>query len=149
MFSSIRAAQLYLTSRRTCRMAFIAWFVTLFGLSSIPGNAEPEKSFIFADKIAHAIYFTLGSAAFMMTMAQSSPDRCSRLKLFIYCIIMALSIGIYDEWHQTFTENRDGNSLGDILANLTGGVLGYLVGLRLIHRKIYQHSSCCKEGMSV
>jgi VanZ family protein len=149
MFNSIRRIQLSLTSRRSCRIAFIAWFVTLFALSSIPGNAEPEKSIIFADKIAHAIYFTVGSAAFMMTMAQSSSYSYSRLKLFIYCIIMAASVGVYDEWHQTFTENRDGNSPGDILANLTGGALGYLVGLRLIHRKIYQHSSSCKEGMSV
>jgi VanZ family protein len=42
---------------------------------------------------------------------------------------MIAIVGAYDEWHQTFTPNRDGNSSGDFVANLAGGAFGYCVVL--------------------
>ena len=139
----------HLTNRRNCRILFLAWFVMLFILSSIPGLQDPQRNVIFADKIAHAAYFSFGATFFMLTLAQSSSPPRSQLNLFISCILMTSAVGIYDEWHQTFTPNRDGNSLGDIFANVTGGALGYLAGLLLIKRQFYPHASSCKQRMTI
>ncbi len=139
----------HLTNRRNCRVLFFAWFVMLFILSSIPGHQDPQRNVIFADKIAHVVYFSIGSTFFMLTLSQSSLPPRSQLHLFISCILMTSAVGIYDEWHQTFTPNRDGNSLGDIFANVTGGALGYLAGWLLIRRQIYPHASPCKQRMTI
>ncbi len=139
----------HLTNRRNCRVLFLAWFFILFILSSIPGLQDSQRNVVFADKIAHAAYFSIGSTFFMLTLAQSSSPPRSQLHLFISCILMTSAVGIYDEWHQTFTLNRDGNSIGDIFANVTGGALGYLAGLFLIRRQFYPHASSCKQRMTI
>ena len=44
---------------------------------------------------------------------------------------MALAVGIFDEWHQSTTPGRDGNSVGDVIADVVGGVIGFFLSLRL------------------
>lgn len=128
MDDPIRKILKLLLSREACRMAFISWYVILFFLSSLPGEANPQHQIFFADKIAHFLYFAIGSTAFMLTLSQKPSKNHSPLFIFLACIFMASLVGVYDEWHQTFTPNRDGNSSGDLIANITGGAFGYLIG---------------------
>lgn len=128
--------------RECCRGAFIIWFIVLFGLSSIPGKIDPQIKILLADKIVHVIYFSIGSTALMLTLSQHPSRHYSLPILFLACIAMAGVVGAFDEWHQTFTPNRDGNSIGDFLANLTGGALGFCAGLWGKKRIINSSSSC-------
>ena len=121
--------------RATWRISFILWFVLLFILSSLPGAPDPSLRIIFSDKIAHAAYFTVGSAAFLLALSQQSRKKHSLAFLLFACVSMAAVVGWFDEWHQTYTPHRDGNNLGDWLANLCGGVLGFYAGL-CCHRYI-------------
>jgi VanZ family protein len=114
--------------RGTWRILFILWFVLLFILSSLPGAPVPSPRLIFSDKIAHAAYFTVGSTAFLLALSPQSRMNYSPAFLLFACVSMAAVVGWFDEWHQSFTPRRDGNSLGDWLANLSGGVLGFYTG---------------------
>lgn len=114
--------------RGTWRISFILWFVLLFILSSLHGSPLPASKIIFSDKIAHAGYFTVGSAVFLLALSQQSRKNHSPAFLLFACVSMAAVVGWFDEWHQSFTPHRDGNSLGDWLANLIGGALGFYTG---------------------
>lgn len=114
--------------QRTWCIIFILWFVLLFILSSLPGGPNPTPRILFSDKIAHAAYFTVGSAAFLLALSQQSQKNHSPAFLLFACVSMAAVVGWFDEWHQSFTPRRDGNSLGDWLANLSGGAIGFYTG---------------------
>jgi len=131
--------------RDVCRTVFIAWFINLFVFSSIPGSAAPQLTLLIGDKIAHAGYFALGSSAFMLTLLQNPSRHYSMPIIFSACMAMALVVGVFDEWHQTFTPNRHGNSLGDILANLAGGALGFCAGLWAKKLTIKPHDLATKQ----
>ena len=129
MARPLRKIPKLILKRQLCRVIFISWFIALFALSSIPGKAEAQLQILFADKVAHLIFFAVGSAAFTLTLTQHPWRKHSSSFLFGACMIMTSVVGGYDEWHQTFTPNRDGNSPGDLVANLGGGVIGYCAGL--------------------
>ncbi|MCP4849224.1 MAG: hypothetical protein GY899_14880 [Verrucomicrobiaceae bacterium] len=95
----------------------------------MPGNDTPQLAILIGDKIVHTIYFALGSAAFMLTLMQHPWRNYSMVVIFLSGMAMALVVGVFDEWHQTFTPNRHGNSPGDIMANLTGGIVGFYAAL--------------------
>ena len=125
MTRTLRKILKLILKRELCRALFISWFIALFVLSSIPGKAEARVQFLYADKIAHLIFFAIGSTAFTLTLTQHPLRKHSSSFIFGACMSMTAVVGVYDEWHQTFTAGRDGNSLGDFVANLAGGVLGY------------------------
>ncbi len=139
MNSAIKKTLQHYLNRELCRAVFILWFINLFIFSSIPGTAHPQITLLISDKIAHTIYFALGSAAFMLMLLQHPSRHYSMPMLFLACMTMSLVVGVFDEWHQTFTPNRHGNSLGDILANLTGGALGFCAGL--LGKKFYNQAT--------
>ena len=131
--------------REVCRAAFITWYVLLFVLSSIPGREAPKLEFLLSDKIAHTIYFCIGSTALLLTLLQHPSRHYSLPCVFLACVAMACVVGGFDEWHQTFTPNRDGNSPGDLLANLTGGALGFCVGLWVKKHIINPHDLASQQ----
>jgi VanZ family protein len=86
------------------------------------------------DKVAHTVYFTSGSAALCWALTLRGGWRFGSNKLLVFgcCVVMAAVVGVFDEWHQSFTPGREGNDLGDWIADLVGGVLGCLLGFLLL-----------------
>ena len=114
--------------------SWIAWFVALFVLSSFagyPGTAPPIE---ISDKILHALYFACGSAMFFIALGFGRKPVRSNALLFLACVGMAAVVGAFDEWHQSFTPGRSGNDLGDWIADVVGGAIGWAAGVYLRRR---------------
>jgi VanZ family protein len=113
-------------------LAFAAWCVTLFILSSIPGNRFAPPPFSWADKVVHTFIFTTGS--FLLVSACRRTFGASSLKAFLLLFVAMLLIGVSDEFHQTYTPGRSGNDRGDLTADALGALIG--LGLAaLLHGK--------------
>jgi VanZ family protein len=122
-------------SPRFWAICFVLWFIVLNFLSH--GNRFDQQEIIFDiphfDKIVHFGYFFGGggllSAAFFL---RSKPS----WKRLIIIVTVSLSlIGIWDEFHQSFFENRTGNDPGDWLADTLGAFCGALV-FKKMHRRL-------------
>lgn len=99
---------------------------------------------MISDKIAHACYFTAGAAAFALALglALATNVSLSKARLLLACLVMAALVGAFDEWHQSHTPGRDGNSLGDWIADVLGGLLGFWLALVLLPRLRNKPTAC-------
>jgi VanZ family protein len=124
--------------------SFAAWFLLLFGLSSMSGGPHIAPPFMISDKIAHACYFTAGSAAFALALglALAGDISISKTRLLVACLLMAALVGVFDEWHQSHTPGRDGNSWGDWIADVLGGGLGFCLALFLLPKLRNEPTPC-------
>lgn len=122
-------------------MALLAWFLLLFGLSSISKVPSTVDGFMISDKIAHAVYFAGGATALFFALKLGRWRGLSAHSVLICCVLGAAAVGAFDEWHQTFTPGRSGNDLGDWIADVIGGVLGFLCGA-LALRVLGNRPSC-------
>lgn len=95
-----------------------AWAAALFLLSARPDVGVPV-TFPWGDKIGHLVLFgILGAAlAYGRVHARRAPTHLT-------LILTGSLYGLADEWHQSFVPGRDA-SAGDLLADVTGVVLGY------------------------
>jgi len=107
-------------------VAYICWFGLLYFLSEQSSDGPGRAIFYQADKVAHAVYFAGGATGLGLGILLWRP-RVSRLILFLVLIAMAFLVGCFDEWHQSMTPGRDGNSAGDVAADVFGGVLGFFL----------------------
>ena len=102
-------------------LAFVSWAVVLWWLSSRPGSgALPAIPHL--DKVLHAGYFFLGGVLFQTALSCGERAITTRTRI-ILGLLVALSVGLMDEYHQTFTPGRSGNDPWDILADVVGGCL--------------------------
>ena len=108
------------------KIPFIIWIIALWILSSMPSPPKPIE-FEISDKILHIAYFLSGTILFQF--GWQNPKALLSLSILI-------SIGILDEFHQSFVAGRQGNDLGDIIANSIGVILGYYISKFIF--KIYQ-----------
>lgn len=113
-------------------LAFAGWFITLFILSSIPGNRFGPPPFSWADKAVHALIFTVGS--FLLATGFFRLFGSSLLKTAIFAFIAMVLVGAGDEFHQTFTPGRSGNDRGDLAADAIGALIG-ITCARFLHGK--------------
>jgi len=94
--------------------------ITLFMLSTLPGNDPLLNSVHLSDKIEHFIaYFVLG-----ITFCIWIPIKNWLAKPFTYSalvVFLCTLFGISDEYHQTFIPDRDGN-LYDLAVDFAGGL---------------------------
>ena len=112
------------------------WFVVLFILSNTSNLHPPGPEFEYKDKVLHALYYSMGGAWFFAGMRLFNPTR-SALMTAVFTVLFCSTVGIFDEWHQSFIPNRSGNDFGDWCADTFGGVLGSSFGifvLRLLDR---------------
>ena len=105
--------------------SYLIWNVTLWLLSS--GNPSPNNSpkIPHLDKIVHFTYFFIGAfilSIFLGLWLQSF----KKIHLILTVSIIGTAIGRLDEYHQTFTPGRTGNSTGDWLADIAGSIVGAL-----------------------
>ena len=107
----------------------VVWAVTLHVLSSKARQPMGPEIPHF-DKVAHATYFMLGSAAFFLAMRLRVRPPSDRALVWMTLLFAAVA-GALDEWHQSFVPGRSGNDVADWTADLLGGVLGLALGKRL------------------
>lgn len=125
--------------RRTPRfwaICFTCWFIIL-NLLSHGDKFHPPSNFTFDilhfDKAAHFGYFFGGGG--LLSAALYFRKKLSWAYLILITTITLSLIGIWDEFHQSFFENRDGNDPGDWLADTLGAFAGALV-FRKLHRRL-------------
>ena len=122
-------------------VVWIAWFALLYALSSTSGFAPKDPPIRFYDKVLHAVYFAGGGAALLLALSLGARRRPPDGVLLIACLAMAAAVGWFDEWHQSHTPGRSGNDLGDWIADVVGGGLGWGLGL-LLRRWIIRSATC-------
>ena len=104
---------------------FGLWVVTLWILSSIPGNDVHLPPFPGADKAAHFAYYFVGGFLLASVLRMTLGWRGWKLT-FSVLFVMAL-IGALDELHQLHTEGRSGGDPADWMADSTGGAFGAIM----------------------
>ena len=101
---------------------FGLWLVSLWILSSIPGEDVHLPAFPGADKAAHFAYFLIGGFLLAGLLNRTLGWRGWKLLGTVLCV-MAL-IGALDELHQLHTQDRSGADPFDWIADCSGGALG-------------------------
>jgi VanZ family protein len=101
--------------------AMFIWFAALYGMSS-QSSLVPPSVVKFQDKFEHVGYFTAGGLCFCFALL-SRASGISAGRLAIMVILFCSIVGASDEFHQSFTPGRQGNDLGDWLADTVGGVI--------------------------
>lgn len=105
----------------------VVFCLVIFLLSSIPGSSIPfPKRF---NKLYHFLeYAVLGALLFP---AVRSSFGLGGAKAVMVAFAFSLLYGISDEWYQSFVPGRFA-SLGDVVADGLGGLLGAILAPRLI-----------------
>ena len=121
---------MFLRHSRLWFTALIIWFVALFILSSMSHPNPPGPDFPNKDKVMHATYYALGGLCLFIALRLKNPNR-TLLHTSVTVVIFCSLVGVFDEWHQTFTPDRSGNDPFDWMADTFGGVLGSSAGIFL------------------
>jgi VanZ family protein len=103
---------------------FGVWLLTLWILSSMPGQSIELPPFLWSDKAAHLACFFVGGSLLAWLLHRTLPWRKWGIIGFVVCA-MAL-IGALDEFHQLHTEGRTAGT-SDWVADCAGGALGAFV----------------------
>lgn len=124
-------------SPRFWAACFALWFVVLNLLSHGDRFHPPGTLIIFGiphfDKVVHFGYFFGGGG--LLSAALFFASRPSWLRLTLIVTVTLSLLGILDEYHQSFFENRTGNDPWDWLFDTLGALGGALV-FRLTHRAL-------------
>ena len=111
-------------------VGYFCWFALLFFLSEQHGFGVKMETFPHSDKVLHAVYFAAGATVLGLGILLKKPA-ISRAILLGILLTAGLAVGVFDEWHQTYTPGREGNSLGDIIADVVGAGIGFFVACSL------------------
>ena len=84
------------------------------------------------DKLAHVVAYLVMGVLFSRAAAGST--RWSSPVVFVVAAMLAALYGVSDEWHQSFVPGRDA-SLGDVLADTVGALLGSAVAWPMFVRR--------------
>ena len=109
------------------RVLVLLWFSVLYWLSSQSQLPSPA-SFDGVDKCEHTTYFAIGGMCFLLSLRLAGFARTWKTA-FLVTISFCSLIGIFDEWHQTFTPGRSGGDAWDWAADTLGGFFGALLAL--------------------
>jgi len=116
--------------RAACLVGALLWAALLYYLSDQP-MAVDIHAFEYQDKVLHVFaYFVLGMLIMAALRAGSHGYRVSQLLLVT---LLAVLYGLLDEYHQSFVPGRD-PALGDVVADVAGGLLGALFVYLLARR---------------
>ena len=121
----------------TWLVAVLVWMRTIWFLSSIPGDENPQLK-MQLDKVAHFLAFAGGGilvAGLFATIVVVVLRRKVRWDFLIPATAIAIGLlGWLDEWHQCFTPGRSGANMVDWIADFLGGIAGALVFRRIFPR---------------
>jgi VanZ family protein len=132
----------FLSRSSTWFIAVVIWYATLLFLSSQSQLETPGPEFMHRDKVMHLTYFALGGVFLFLALSLRRP-RLSHARIALLVIVFCTVVGALDEFRQSFTPNRNGNDVGDWIADTLGGVIAAFIGPYLlpIVRKLGRRSS--------
>ena len=114
----------------------VLWGGVIFFLSSL-SDLSAVRGLGINDKVAHFLLFFV----FGVTLAWAARD-IGRTGFHLLVVFLGILYAVTDEWHQSFVPMRQ-PSVGDLLADLTGILVGYLIARGLIRAwqasKDHQH----------
>ncbi len=102
------------------------WFVTLWLLSSGTPTVENAPKIPHLDKIAHFGFF-FGGGGLLCGWLRHQFKKLKALQCIAITTLVGSTVGIIDEYHQTFTPGRSGNDIGDWTADTLGSLTGAIV----------------------
>lgn len=105
-------------------LLWAAWFLTLWYLSSTNHAPKDGPNIPHLDKVVHFGYFMIGGFALANYLHLLSAHTWK--KIIIITLIAGSAVGLIDELHQTFTDGRNGNDIGDWIADTLGTFAGSL-----------------------
>jgi VanZ family protein len=114
------------TQRTLYALLALLWMALIYHLSDQPHLPVPQV-FKLQDKLAHAFVFGILGLLYSRLLSVASPFHWRKM---IIVTLMVLTYGISDEIHQMAVPGRS-PSLGDVIADVTGGALAAFLWLRL------------------
>lgn len=119
-----------------------AVMATLWQLSSItPEPSPPSVVRAFLHNGAHIVaYGTLASTFLLLRRLSALTDRHGPVRWSAFSVLLAFAYGMVDEWHQSTVPGRV-CSYGDLLSDLSGGVLGVVFALAVLRKD--RILACC------
>jgi VanZ family protein len=102
----------------------VAWLGAILTATSLPNTVIPDVRVRFADKGVH--FFMYGGLGLLLARAMHNPPRTTRPRVVLAAILLVVTIGFLDEWHQRFIQGRSAE-LADGLADSAGGLVGALI----------------------
>ena len=112
----------------------VLWSAIIFILLIIPGQDFPTGPKIpFADKIIHVFLF--GVQVFLWCRYIDRTDTVKVLWIFLLTLLISCIYGIAMEYVQKYWIANRGFETGDILADITGSVIGWLIYRYFFFRK--------------
>ncbi|MFU8892174.1 MAG: VanZ family protein [Luteolibacter sp.] len=116
-------------------VGLLLWGVATFAASSFSVSAPTPPAFEFPhfDKVLHFCWFSAGGFVLANAILFRKPPVSSRWWKIAFPVALMSSLGVLDEFRQTFTPGRSGNDFGDWMADTLGGLCGVLIA-NLAHR---------------
>jgi len=105
-------------------VCWLTWNALLWYLSSRPPSMDDGPKIPHFDKILHFCYFMAGAFCLANFLYLRSAKTTKWVKVIVITCLVGASIGALDEYHQTMTEGRYGNDLGDWFADTLGSLAG-------------------------
>ncbi|MGO9570160.1 MAG: VanZ family protein [Desulfomonilaceae bacterium] len=104
----------------------------IFCLSSL--STVPAAFTSVPDKVGHVILYA--GLGFLVALYFKRNHQLSTLPIWGLAAAFCFIYGISDEFHQYFVEGRCAE-IGDVIADLIGGVLGAILSTELIRRNLF------------
>lgn len=105
---------------------WIVWFSVLWILSSMSSAVKDGPKIPHFDKLLHFGYFSCGAMLVVGFLLSKWKNLPLKISLWVSLLIGSL-VGAMDEYHQSFTEGRDGLSFWDWIADSCGAIAGAAV----------------------
>lgn len=100
------------------------YWIVIFVLTSLPGESFPSVG--ISDKLQHLLAYCV--LAVLLNLTIQIQNKFALLKKYpaLFTFIFIFGYAVIDEVHQLFIPGRSGE-LGDVIADLTGGVIGLIL----------------------
>lgn len=105
----------------------LAWAGVIFLLSSLPDTGAPTWEIPHIDKVSHAAVFAI--LALLIFRAARQGHGISPRRAAVWAIALASLYGVIDEFHQSFTPNREVDPL-DWVADTAGAIVATMLASR-------------------
>lgn len=103
---------------------WIFWLAVLCLASSSNPEMKDGPDIPHLDKIVHFCYFMAGGFSFANFLFLKKSEPWSWNRIILFTLVVGACVGGLDEFHQSFTPGREGNDLGDWIADVTGTLAG-------------------------
>ena len=104
----------------------LVWTLFILILTLIPGSSLPSVSFFQIDKLVHIFFFSVLMILSSYSFNRLKGNRHFQLNYLLVAFLYCMCLGVLIEVLQLLVPGRD-FSLADIIANMIGAAIGYLI----------------------